>query len=118
MMANFTLEGEVDLCFAGYGTKDAKPVIVEVNFDYSPGREATRHDPPEPTEVSVNSVKLFQDGAEIACPDWLEKLILNAIDEDALCDHAREESEGRAEAAAEYRADLRREDLRERMAEG
>ena len=92
MARNLDYEGELDICAGGYSS-DKHKVAFTINFDVTPEQRQTRDDPYWPAEVSVNSVSLRCNGAAVECPQWLEQLILEAVDEEVLLDYATEGAE-------------------------
>jgi hypothetical protein len=89
---NFDYDGEIEAFFDGMSS-EKYALAFKINFDITSYRAATRDDPPEYPEVSINSVKLRRNGETVDCPAWLEEIILDAVDEDMLIGYAMEDSQ-------------------------
>jgi hypothetical protein len=89
---NIDYDGGIEAFFDGMSS-DKYALAFTINFDISTYRAATRDDPPEYPEVTVNSVKLRRNGERVDCPAWLEEMILDAVDEDMLIGYATEDAE-------------------------
>jgi hypothetical protein len=91
MARNINYDDEIEVFFGGFGS-DKYALAFTINFDITGYRAATRDDPPEYPEVTVNSVKLRRNGERVDCPAWLEEMILDAVDEDVLVGYATEDA--------------------------
>lgn len=91
MARNLDYEGEIEILPGGYSS-DKYSVAFTINFDLTPCRSGTRDDAPEYSEATVNSVHLRRNGEKVECPRWLEEIILDAVDEDVLIEHAMEDA--------------------------
>lgn len=89
---NHDYEGELEIYPAGLSSK-SQCVWFTINFDLTPEQRQTRDDPYWPAEALVNSVSIRVNGEKAECPDWLEKLILDAVDDDDLIEYATEDAD-------------------------
>lgn len=101
---------KTSITIAGYDCE------ATVTYVIHPGYPGSRIDPPEDASVEVTDIKLATSSKKVwapCChgagapldpiPDWLFEIVAEAVEEDCLAD-----DQGRADAAAEDRAELAR----------
>lgn len=54
-------------------------IKFDVSFSYTPGRMGTYEDPPEPTEIEIDSICLHNDDLDLY--DVLSELVINHIEQ-------------------------------------
>ena len=90
-------EGQIEIFADGYGVCDSA-VYFSIDYDFTPPKTMHRWndgdpaDAPEGAEVTVTRVQLRCNGEPAECPKWLEQIILQAIDDEVLIEHAMEDA--------------------------
>jgi hypothetical protein len=100
-MSKHTHDTSIEIC-AGGGSSE---VMACITFTYDAGIAAHMGDmnypghPAEPDSVEVQSVSIYYPGPKagatitLDCPKWLEEIITENLDTDALCAAAAEDLE-------------------------
>jgi hypothetical protein len=90
-MSNHDYEGEIEILPDGHSSSKFT-VSFCINFDYTPPVAATWTDPGWGAEVLVNSLKVYCKGEKVDCPVWLERIVLDAIDDEVLVSFVGEDA--------------------------
>lgn len=88
MPRSYDYEDDLEIFPGGYGSMTKAPPTFRINYDVSPGQRQTWTDPGYAPEVTVNRVTILVNGEPVECPPWLQAIVLDAIDDERLMEHA------------------------------